>query len=381
MTSSSLAHAPILVSFALVLAAPAQARSGTEAVSIALENLSLEGVRGETVRHQGREAIRLIEADDQRGGGMALVKGLSMRDGVIEVDVAGRKGPYAVADDRGFIGIAFRVGPGGDRFEYVYLRPENGRADDQVRRNHATQYASHPDFSFARMRKEFPERYESYVDLEPGVWTRMRIEITGTRALLFVHDQSQPALVVDDLKLPAAEGGVALWIGAGTEGFFSGLRTSPAIAREEPRDSGLDKLKALEGRWVGPAVWDQGGQKGNVQFEVSYRVTSGGKAVLETMMPGTPGEMVTVYHLDGEDLVLVHYCNSGNQPRMKREPTAEENDLRFRCLGGTNMTEADSHMHSARLLLVDPDHIRGEWSSVKGDVVQWVAEADLERRK
>lgn len=321
MTNSSLAYALMLVSFALATAAPAQSSSDTEAISIALENLSLEGVRAETVRHEGREAIRLIEVDDKRGGGMALVKGVSLADGVIEVDVAGRKGPYAAADDRGFIGIAFRVSGGEERYEYVYLRPENGRAEDQVRRNHSTQYASHPDFPWPRMRKEFPERYESYVDLEPGVWTRMRVEISGTKARLFVNGASQPTLVVNDLKLGAGEGGVALWIGAGTEGFFSNLRTSRSPgAVSEPRQNGLDKLKSLEGHWVGPATWDQNGEKGNVQFELSYRVTSGGKTVLETMMPGTPGEMVTVYHLDGEDLVLVHYCNSGNQPHMRREP-------------------------------------------------------------
>jgi hypothetical protein len=159
------------------------------------------------------------------------------------------------------------------------------------------------------------------------------------------------------------------------------LIAASAAAREESPHLGFSKLKALEGRWIGPAVWDQGGEKGNVQFEVSYKVTSAGKAVLETMMPGTPGEMVTVYHLDGEDLVLVHYCTSGNQPRMKLEPSSDPSDLSFRCLGGTNMTEADSHMHSARLRMVDADHIRGEWSSVKGDVVQWVAEAELERQK
>jgi hypothetical protein len=154
-----------------------------------------------------------------------------------------------------------------------------------------------------------------------------------------------------------------------------------AAGAEAPQNPALEKLKSLEGHWAGPAVWDEKGQKGSVQFEVSYKVTSAGRTVLETMMPGTPGEMVTVYHLDGEDLVLVHYCTSGNQPRMKLEPSSDPNDLAFRCLGGTNMTEADSHMHSVRLHILDADHIRGEWSSIKGDVVQWVAEADLARQK
>ena len=155
---------------------------------------------------------------------MALVKGVSFQNGTIELDVAGRRGPYAVPDDRGFIGVAFRIRPGGERYEYIYLRPDNGRAADQARRNHSTQYASHPDFTFARLRKESPERYESYVDLVTGAWTRMRIDVSGTSARLFVHDASQPALVVNDLKLGTAGGGVALWIGPGTEGFFSNLR-------------------------------------------------------------------------------------------------------------------------------------------------------------
>jgi hypothetical protein len=156
---------------------------------------------------------------------------------------------------------------------------------------------------------------------------------------------------------------------------------SSSMAQDEPRHPALEKLKSLEGHWVGPAVWDQGGQKGNVQFDLSYKVTSGGKAVLETMMPGTQGEMVTVYYLEGEDLALVHYCTSGNQPHMRLESPSDGTDLKFRCLGGTNMTEADSHMHSVRLRIVDADHIRGDWSSVKGDVVQWVAEAELTRQK
>ena len=158
---------------------------------------------------------------------LAIINGVTFQDGTIEVDVAGRRGPHAVADDRGFIGVAFRVSPNAERFEYLYLRPDNGRVNDQVRRNHSTQYASHPDFPWQRLRKEFPERYESYVDLEYGAWTRLRIDVRGTTARLFVHDAAQPALVVNDMKLPPVEGGVALWIGAGTEGFFSNLRIAP----------------------------------------------------------------------------------------------------------------------------------------------------------
>ena len=122
--------------------------------------------------------------------------------------------------------MAFRLRDG--RFEYIYLRPTNGRADDQVRRNHSTQYSSFPDFDFARSRKEAPEKYESYVDLDPGAWTRYRVVVQGTTARLFVHGAEQPALVVNDLKLGDSTGPVALWIGPGTEGYFTGLTIKPS---------------------------------------------------------------------------------------------------------------------------------------------------------
>jgi len=202
--------------------------AGQALVSLDLDNLALTGVDAQAVRYQDRQALRLMEADASRASGLAIVKGVTFRDGVIEVDVAGRRGPYAAPDDRGFIGLAFRVSPGAERFEYIYLRPENGRAEDQIRRNHSTQYASHPDFPFSRMRQEFPERYESYVDLQPGVWTRMRVVVSGSSARLFVDGASQPALIVNDLKIGVGQGAVGLWIGAGTEGFFSNLRISPS---------------------------------------------------------------------------------------------------------------------------------------------------------
>jgi len=93
-----------------------------------------------------------------------------------------------------------------------------------VRRNHSTQYSAHPDFDFARSRKEAPEKYESYVDLEPGVWTKYRIEVDGSKARLYVHGTEQPVLIVNDLKLEPRQGQVALWVGPGTEGYFANLK-------------------------------------------------------------------------------------------------------------------------------------------------------------
>ena len=174
---------------------------------------------------KGRSAIQVIAAPDAgNASSYAVVKDAKFRDGTIEVDLAGQPAAFAAGTAaRGFIGIAFRLQADGS-YEYIYLRPTNGRADDQVRRNHSTQYSAHPDFDFARSRKEAPEKYESYVDLEPGVWTKYRIEVDGSKARLYVHGAAQPVLVVNDLKLEPRQGQVALWVGPGTEGYFTNLK-------------------------------------------------------------------------------------------------------------------------------------------------------------
>lgn len=173
---------------------------------------------------KGRSAIQVVAAPDAANAtSYAVVKDVSFRDGTIEVDLAGQPAAGAGGFARGFIGIAFRL-QGDGTYEYIYLRPTNGRADDQVRRNHSTQYSAHPSFDFARLRQEAPEKYESYVDLETGVWTKYKIEVDGARARLYVHGAAQPCLIVNDLKLEPKAGGVALWVGPGTEGYFSNLK-------------------------------------------------------------------------------------------------------------------------------------------------------------
>ena len=190
-----------------------------------VEQLTPHNVKVQAVEYKGKRAIRVVE-DGQvaNGEAYAIVKGAAFHNGEIEVEVAGLPAGAAAAAGgaRGFIGIAFRMKDG--KYEYIYLRPTNGRADDQVRRNHSTQYSSHPDFSFAVSRAQAPEKYESYVDLEPAAWTRYRITVEGTKARLYVHGAAQPCLIVNDLKLGDSTGSVALWIGPGTEGYFSGLK-------------------------------------------------------------------------------------------------------------------------------------------------------------
>ena len=185
-------------------------------------DLEAHGANAEAVTYRGRAAVRLTKLPANDQAALAILKGTSFKDGTIEVELAGLPAAGAAETARGFVGIAFRVN--GDRFECFYLRPTNGRSDDQLRRNHSTQYVSEPEFPWQRLRQEKPGVYESYVDLEPGAWTRLKIVVAGAKARLFVHDAPQPALVVNDLKLGETQGAVALWIGPGTEAYFSNLR-------------------------------------------------------------------------------------------------------------------------------------------------------------
>jgi hypothetical protein len=192
-----------------------------------VDQLTPHNVKAEQVEYKGKRAIRIVENGNVGNGeAYAIVKDATFHNGEIGVELAGQPAGGAAAAARGFIGIAFRVKNG--QFEYIYLRPTNGRADDQVRRNHSTQYSAHPNFSFAVSRAQAPEKYESYVDLEPGAWTRYRITVEGTKARLYVHGAAQPCLIVNDLKLGDSSGGVALWIGPGTEGYFTSLQIRDA---------------------------------------------------------------------------------------------------------------------------------------------------------
>ena len=187
-----------------------------------VDQLTPHNVKLKQVEYKGNRGIKIVEDGDvPNGEAYAIVKGTTFHNGEITVELAGQPAGGSAAAARGFIGIAFRMKDG--QFEYIYLRPTNGRADDQVRRNHSTQYSAHPNFSFAVSRAQAPEKYESYVDLEPGVWTKVRVEVEGTKARLFVHGAPQPTLVVNDLKHGDSTGAVALWIGPGTEGYFAGL--------------------------------------------------------------------------------------------------------------------------------------------------------------
>lgn len=249
MQTRTRAPAPLRLALALgaLLLPPATAAAqGTPAAPHRYPLTSVEGLRPHNVTatpatYAGKRGLRLVVADTARRSveglpidqqqieTFAVVGGTDFADGVLELEVAGAPAPGASGAARGFVGVAFRVQPDLRTYDAFYIRPTNGRADDQERRNHAAQYIAHPDWPWERLRRETPSRYEAYADLVPGAWTRLRVEVHGDSARLFVHGQAQPTLVVNDVKSGArGRGAVALWIGPGTVAHFRGLRVRPS---------------------------------------------------------------------------------------------------------------------------------------------------------
>ena len=106
-----------------------------------------------------------------------------------------------------------------------------------------------------------------------------------------------------------------------------------------------------------------------------------GNAVLELLFPGTEKEMVTVYHLDGDELVLQHYCILGNQPRMKVRPGKNADELAFEFAGCCNLVSDDArHMREATITILGRDRIRSRWYQYENRENSKTVEFDLARR-
>ncbi len=130
-----------------------------------------------------------------------------------------------------------------------------------------------------------------------------------------------------------------------------------AMKKGPATSPGLESLKKLAGEWTGD------GPHGKAT--TVFRVSAGGSIVHETLFPGTEQEMITIYHMDGKDLILTHYCLMGNQPRLKADSASDGKKLSFKSVSGTNMKMDDMHMGQAVITFVDADHFEANWCSCK----------------
>jgi hypothetical protein len=115
----------------------------------------------------------------------------------------------------------------------------------------------------------------------------------------------------------------------------------------------FDMLKGLEGNWAGK---NQQGQT----IEVSFRMTAGGSALMSEIHGHGPENMITMFHMDGDRLLMTHYCGAGNQPRMK-VISSDAKSVSFEFFDGTNIGPGDGHMQQVTFTEPDADHHVEEW--------------------
>lgn len=139
-------------------------------------------------------------------------------------------------------------------------------------------------------------------------------------------------------------------VAAGAEGDHA-----PAPKVDTPAARAFETLKSMAGTWD-----SQDAQRHEI------KVSASGTVVMETMAPDTDYEMINMYFLDGERLLLTHYCSSGNQPQMELQPQESPDVMTFDFVGGTNLDpKVDGHIHAAKLVWVDKDNIESHWTGYK----------------
>lgn len=219
--------------FALILAFTVFSMTKSTAQPIKLDEDRLTAVQTSMsiTQIKGKKAVRVVKSaavkeDDEAT--YVKINDVNFKNGVIEVEVLSRLLPDAPAHARGFIGLAFRINKDDSKFESIYVRPTNSTADDQLRRNRTIQYFSYPNFKFTHSRATAPGQYESYAPIALDEWIKLKIEVNGDQAKLFINGSKQPYLIVNDLKMGADQSGsLGLFVDIGTEGFFRNLNVSP----------------------------------------------------------------------------------------------------------------------------------------------------------
>ena len=235
--------------------------------SLALTDLIVTAGKAEEVEYQGRKAVRLTTQSKEDV--FAFLRGTQMQDGTIEADIAMKVTTPPGVRMPGFIGIAFRARTDASHYELFYLRPGNSGSEDQAMRNHSVQYVAAPGFDWYKLRREWPWIYEAHADLQPERWTKVKIEVHGRAAKLYVNGSENPSLIVNGLKGEDLQGSVALWGYSGEEAYFSNLKVIPAKAEAVTNDG------EASGTWEVKFASDYGRYEGSMNLHRDGNVVKG----------------------------------------------------------------------------------------------------------
>jgi hypothetical protein len=204
------------------------------------QEFELRNVTGSIITFQGKKVLKIerdlkafpfdinrLEATVDDIHYARLMELGDFENGTIEVKMYSQiQNPSPFAGAAGFIGVYYRIQEDDSAFESIYLRPKVGRADNQLHRNHTVQYFSYPNFKFDTLRKIAPFKYEGSAPVALNEWIKMRIEVNGETAEMFINDMKYSSFIVDKMLGKNKKGYVGLYVDIGTIGYFKDLKVT-----------------------------------------------------------------------------------------------------------------------------------------------------------
>jgi len=226
-------------------------------VTLGEQTFELHNVTGSTTKFEGRNVLKIerdlnaipfdsnhVERTVDEPHYARLLNIDDFENGTIEVMMYSQlQNPAPYSGIAGFIGIFFRVPENDSSFEAIYVRPKVGRVNNQLFRNHTVQYISYPHYKFDTLRKIAPFRYEGSAPVALNEWIKMRIEVNGETAEMFINDAKYSTFIVDKLLGANKKGGIGLYVDIGTIGYFKDLKvTRRALKVKNSAGANMDKL-------------------------------------------------------------------------------------------------------------------------------------------
>ena len=210
------------------------------------QEFELRNVTGSIIKFQGKNVLKIerdlkaipfdvnrIEATVDEPHYARLVGLEDFENGTIEVKMYSQlQDPAPYPGIAGFIGVFFRVTEDDSAFESIYLRPKVGRVNNQMFRNHAVQYFSYPHAKFETLRKNYPAgSYEGSAPVALNEWIKMRIEVNGETAEMFINDMKYSSFIVEKMLGKSKKGYVGLYVDIGTIGYFKDLKVTKRVLK------------------------------------------------------------------------------------------------------------------------------------------------------
>ncbi|MET7028655.1 LamG domain-containing protein [Sediminicola luteus] len=230
---------------------------GQNTLKLKNQTFELHNVTGSIIRFEGKKVLKIerdldaipfdennIEATVDEAHYARLAGLEDFENGTIEIKMYSQlQDPAPYPGIAGFIGVYFRIKPDDSAFEGIYVRPKVGRVNNQQYRNHAVQYISYPHAKFDVLRKSDPGKYEGSAPVSLNEWIKMRIEVNGDFAEMFINDTKYSTFVVDKMLGTNKIGGVGLYVDIGTIGYFKDLKvTKRSFKQPKTQDVKVDDI-------------------------------------------------------------------------------------------------------------------------------------------